>query len=286
MANFWVNLSGLLHDGVGFLSCNNCPCDGSSSGGSSGGGGSGSGSGPCGCCYTFSIQGSLDGGGLCGEPPGDNVCGCVEFTSYPSQVCSGESWSLTFQLNISQDCEGDLQDAVIELPAGWTVTNAGGGTVSGQTVTFAATANGTYTISGTVDPFYTCTSATAEVKGYVTPLMIERGVKLTYACECFAPCPVEVPCCPGVQIPGVLYANFDGGNCAGTYTMVWNDSANHWFSEDFPEGLLEMSCQQDWYLQINFEAFYPDSITCDPFQLVFNIAGSNPCGTFTLTITG
>lgn len=97
---------------------------------------------------------------------------------------------------------------------------------------------------------------------------------------------VEVPCCPGVQIPRVLYANFDGGNCAGTYTMVWNDSANHWFSEDFPEGLLEMSCQQDWYLQIVFEAFYPDSITCEPFELVFNIAGSNPCGTFTLTVTG
>lgn len=96
---------------------------------------------------------------------------------------------------------------------------------------------------------------------------------------------VEVPCCPGVQIPTVLTATFTGGTCAGTYTMAWNGSG--WFSEDFPNGLLEMSCETfGWYLQIVFDAYPPTTETCDPFQLVFDITGHPVCGDFTVTITG
>lgn len=135
MANFWVNLSGLLHDGVGFLSCNNCPCDGSSSGG-------GSGSGPT----------------------------------------------------------------------------------------------------------------------------------------------VEVPCCPGVQLPTVLTVVITGGSCAGTYSMVWDGRG--WVSGDFPY-LMEMTCETfGWYFQVAASAESPTSEVCSPFQLEFSFFSDPLCGTFTATVTG
>lgn len=192
MGQLWFNTLGILHDGVGLVLCDYCPCEpppsdsGSSSFGSSSGGSSG---GPCGCCYTFNSQGSLDGGGWCDDPPDANVCGCVEFTSYPTQVCSGGSWSVTFQLAISVDCAGDLTGAILEFPAEWNITNAGGGSVSGQVVTFTGTdPNATYTVSGTINTFTNCDTAQVEVLGYVTPQQLERGVRLTYDCQCFDPC--------------------------------------------------------------------------------------------------
>ena len=191
MAKLWFNTTGILHDGIGLVLCDTCPCDESSSVFSDSSSGS---SEPCGCCYTFLLQSSLDGGGLCGEPPGDNVCGCVEFVNYPTQVCSGQAWSLSFNLFISEDCAGDLENAVIEMPDGWLITNNGGGTVSGQTVTFSATANGSYTISGVIENFYTCEGSQVEIKGYVTPSQIERGVKLVYDCFCAEPCECPPQC--------------------------------------------------------------------------------------------
>lgn len=283
MASLWFNAAGILHDGIGLVLCDECPCvESSSSSFSDSGSGS---SGPCGCCYTFNVQGSLDGGGWCGDPPGDNVCGCVEFTSYPTQVCSGGSWSVTFQLAISGDCEGDLTGAVLEFPAGWNITNAGGGSVSGQVVTFTSSdPNASFTVSGTIDEFYTCSSTQVSILGYATPSQIERGVQLVYDCECFAPCTVEVPCCPGVQIPTLLTVVFTGGSCPGTYTLAWDGT--HWFSDDAPV-FLEMTCETfGWYLSVGAQGLSPDTTSCDPFNLVFTVIGDPFCGNFTVTITG
>jgi hypothetical protein len=299
MKRLWFNSGGILRDSIGLVFCDYCPCDEppSSSGGSSSvsGSGSGSSSGPCGCCYTFNVQQSLDGGGLCGEPAGGNVCGCVEFTDYPTQVCAGGSWSVTFQLNISTDCAGDLTGVVLEFPAGWNITSSGGGSVSGQVVTFTTTdPNASFTVSGTIDEFYSCNAAQTSILGYVTPSQIERGVELVYDCDCFAPCTVEVPCCPGVQIPKVLMVTFTGGSCAGTYTMEWFvdpfSGAGEWISEDSPT-TLRLSCSdlgagEGWYLTVLMDAYPPDTISCDPFELVFSVFGDPYCGTFTITITG
>jgi|694.fasta_scaffold32217_2 hypothetical protein len=291
MQQLWFNQNGILHDGIGLLLCSYCPCDvppsGSSSSSSSGSGSGSGSSGPCGCCYTFNIQSSLDGGGLCGEPAGGNVCGCVEFTDYPTQVCSGGAWSVTFQLNISTDCEGDLTGAVLEFPAGWTITNNGGGSVSGQVVTFTTTdPNATFTVSGTIDEFYSCDDAQVSILGYVTPLQIERGVQLVYDCQCFEPCTVNTSCCPDNPVPMSLTVTFTGGSCAGTYTMNWFSDTSEWISEDAPI-TLRMTCEEfGWYLSSDGFAESPVSVTCSPFELVFSIFSDPFCGDFTITITG
>jgi hypothetical protein len=288
MKRLWFNSLGILHDGIGLVLCDYCPCGPPPSGSeSSSVSDSGSGSQPCGCCYTFNSQGSLDGGGWCDDPPDANVCGCVEFTSYPNQVCSGGSWSVTFQLAISGDCEGDLTGAVLEFPAGWNITNAGGGSVSGQVVTFTSSdPNASFTVSGTIDEFYTCSSTQVSILGYATPSQIERGVQLVYDCECFTPCTVEVPCCPDNPVPMSLNVTFTGGSCAGTYTMNWFADSSEWQSDDAPI-TLRMTCEEfGWYLSSDAFSESPTSVSCDPFELVFEIFSDPFCGTFTITITG
>ena len=83
----------------------------------------------CGCCYFFQSQSGRDGGGWCDDPPDSNQCGCVEFTNYPDSVCEGQTWSLTFCINITQACQSELNGARIDLPPCWIVTNSGGGSI-------------------------------------------------------------------------------------------------------------------------------------------------------------
>jgi hypothetical protein len=95
---------------------------------------------------------------------------------------------------------------------------------------------------------------------------------------------VEVPCCPGVQIPTVLTVVVTGGSCAGTYSMVWDGRG--WVSGDFP-WLMEMTCETfGWYFQVAASAESPTSEVCSPFQLEFSFISDALCGTFTATVTG
>jgi hypothetical protein len=204
---------------------------------------------------------------------------------------------VTFQLAISGDCEGDLTGAVLEFPAGWNITNAGGGSVSGQVVTFTSSdPNASFTVSGTIDEFYTCSSTQVSILGYATPSQIERGVQLVYDCECFTPCTVEVPCCPGAQIPTVLTMTYTGGSCPGTYTLEWFvdpfSGIGEWASNDAPNGGVRLSCSElgggssGWVLTVNMDAYSPTTESCDPFELVFEVFSDPFCGDYTVTITG
>lgn len=95
---------------------------------------------------------------------------------------------------------------------------------------------------------------------------------------------VEVPCCPGVQIPTVLNATVEGGSCAGTFVYIWQ-TGYIWYS-DHPF-FENVSCEPfGWYLNVAQQAYAPTSETCEPFQLVFEVTGDPLCGDFTLTITG
>lgn len=95
---------------------------------------------------------------------------------------------------------------------------------------------------------------------------------------------VEVPCCPGVQIPTMLTVTVTGGSCAGTYTIAWDGRG--WVSDDFPY-LLEMTCETfGWYLTIASSADAPTSEICNPLQLDFQFFSDPLCGDFTVTITG
>jgi hypothetical protein len=83
-----------------------------------------------------------------------------------------------------------------------------------------------------------------------------------------------------------LTVTFTGGSCAGTYTMNWLSESNEWASDDAPI-TLRMTCEEfGWYLIVGMDAYSPDTVSCDPFELVFSVFGDPFCGTFTITITG
>lgn len=103
---------------------------------------------------------------------------------------------------------------------------------------------------------------------------------------------VEVDCCPGVQIPTVLTMVFSGGSCDGTYTLVWFvdpiSGEGEWGSNDGPPNTnVRLQCNNGtWELVVSLDTLSPDSVSCNPFELVFSVFGNPFCGDFTITITG
>lgn len=99
---------------------------------------------------------------------------------------------------------------------------------------------------------------------------------------------VEVPCCPGVQIPTTLTAVITGGSCAGTYTLGYGVGGGaDWRSIDGPPA-ISLSCTgAGWYLEVDFDALEPTTISCNPLELFGDFTGfGGLCGDFTITITG
>lgn len=97
---------------------------------------------------------------------------------------------------------------------------------------------------------------------------------------------VTTTCCPDNPVPMSLNVTFTGGFCAGTYTMNWFADSSEWQSDDAPI-TLRMTCEEfGWYLSSDGFSESPVSVSCDPFELVFNIFSDPFCGDFTITITG
>jgi hypothetical protein len=101
---------------------------------------------------------------------------------------------------------------------------------------------------------------------------------------------VEVACCPGVLIPTTLTAVITGGSCAGTYTLEYGfGGGDGWRVLDGPPD-ISLSCSGTpsiWYLEVEFDAQEPTTVSCDPLELFADFTGfGGTCGDFTITITG
>jgi len=99
---------------------------------------------------------------------------------------------------------------------------------------------------------------------------------------------VITECCEGVAIPQVLNMVFTGGTCAGSYTLIWRPDTLEWTSDDGPPNTnARLQCNvTTWELVITLDTWSPTSVSCDPFELVFDVFDNPFCGDFTITITG
>lgn len=110
---------------------------------------------------------------------------------------------------------------------------------------------------------------------------------------------VQTPCCPGVDVPETLTMTVTG-SCSGSYTLTYAGLFTWVFNGAFgtcPAGAnFEFYCNElsgDTWEIATFDRAYvfsPDSVSCDPFEVVFSMPalnnGIDDCGcTGTLTIT-
>lgn len=261
MKRLWFNQNGILRDAVGLIFCDYCPCDAptSSSVGSS------------------SVDPCQDGCRviLPTEPTG--VIDYFDLISTSYDPVTGD-WEVVMEVKLNGAYSTGVllnsggSNAVItnHTPA----PNFPGGP--------AYTAGTIITVSGTSDP---PTSANCGTWTFSMQSFSVAYLPFTFSSEI---CAVEVPCCPGVFIPKTLTAVITGGSCAGTYTLEYGaGGGDGWRAIDGPPD-INLSCTgAGWYLEIDFDAIEPTTISCNPLELFGDFTGfGGLCGDFTITITG
>lgn len=262
-----VNVGGCLYQtpgewdaGIEVATCDALrACCESGSGSDSGAGGSEE-SICCECTQT-GIQEDADGGNPFG----------VSFTSFPSVLCDGGSYTATFQDHF-QDPGADTKINLSITNGTATIISSSGGTVSGDgtssvSVNFGTNAERVLTLSFSIAVSGGCIAAVMEGGIFIG----DGRTIVTWDVDECPPTTVATACCPN-DLPATLTASFSSGPYAGeTATLTWDGVG--WRGATPGGGDVSVSCSgtgiSDFYCEVNYDAAPPTTppSQCNPFFL-------------------